>query len=359
MGFAFYHRKAAQTSSRLGRNVPFDLQLKQKFADMDKILSAFGIGGDSRQANEKSALLDKNQKETVELVIFLRDRAGIYFHLEDGNIARADELLELVIEEQGLPQEAKEVFSMWFVSSVLDVRLKAHHQPFQIIQQWDHLCALYTDAKNDEIRDSEPVLMVQRDVFYPKEQVKLYSPSCCILLYIWKCYEQIMHDIVVLLRTKWANVKLFHQNIKMKLVLLLYHHTLSVVICVCVCVCVCVCMCVCDTYKHTYTNTHLHTNAHTCTHPHTHTPSSNIQILLLIQREKDSQILHLCIMLTHTQSHTNTSMHASAHTNTDMYAHIHTHTHTHTHVHTHTRTHTPYVCTCTCNDRHLQTKSVL
>lgn len=116
------------------------------------------------------------QKEQAELVVFLRDREGIYFHLEDGHLARADELLDLVIEEQGLPPEAKEVFSLWFVSPILDIRLKGHHQPFHIIQQWDQLCALYTDAKNEEIRDSEPVLMVQRDVFYPKDQ-EVFVPN--------------------------------------------------------------------------------------------------------------------------------------------------------------------------------------
>lgn len=137
-------------------------------------------------SSEKSALLDKSRGNdtTTELVVFLRDRAGIYFHLEDGHLVRADELLELVIEEQGLPPEAKEVFSLWFVSPILDVRLKGHHQPFQILQQWDQLCALYTDAKCDEIRDSEPVLMVQRDVFYPKDQeVFVTNEQMLCLLY--------------------------------------------------------------------------------------------------------------------------------------------------------------------------------
>ena len=143
-------------------------------------MSSFGDDDNVRQGHENVGLLDKGQKELtqepVEMVVFLRDRAGIYFHLEDGHLVRADELLELVIEEQGLPPEAREIFSLWFVSPILDIRLKGHHQPFQIIQQWDQLCALYTDAKNDNIRDSEPVLMVQRDVFYPKDQV---CSHCC------------------------------------------------------------------------------------------------------------------------------------------------------------------------------------
>ncbi|XP_076452584.1 putative FERM domain-containing protein FRMD8P1 [Babylonia areolata] len=148
-------------------------------------MSDFDEEANARQRNEKASLLpDKNQKEPAELVIFLRDRAGIYFHLEDGHLARSDELLELVIEEQGLPQDAKEVFSLWFVSPILDIRMKGHHQPFQIIQQWDQLCSLYTDAKNDEIRDSEPVLMLQRDVFYPKDQeVFVTNEQMLCLLY--------------------------------------------------------------------------------------------------------------------------------------------------------------------------------
>ncbi|XP_076434671.1 putative FERM domain-containing protein FRMD8P1 [Babylonia areolata] len=138
---------------------------------------------DSR-GDEKDALIARGPREPVELIVFLRDRAGIYFHLEDGHLIKADELLELVIQEQGLPPWAKEVFSLWFVSSILDVRLKRHHQPFQIIQQWDELCALYTDANNEEIRDSEPVLMVQRDVFYPLEQeVQITDEQTLCLLY--------------------------------------------------------------------------------------------------------------------------------------------------------------------------------
>ncbi|KAL8574241.1 hypothetical protein ACOMHN_065784 [Nucella lapillus] len=150
-------------------------------------MSTYSDEGNVRRRSERAALLDKGQRlerDPAELVVFLRDRAGIYFHLEDGHLVRADELLELVIEEQGLPQEAKEVFSLWFVSPILDIRLKGHHQPFQIIQQWDQLCSLYTDAKNDEIRDSEPVLMLQRDVFYPKDQeVFVTNEQMLCLLY--------------------------------------------------------------------------------------------------------------------------------------------------------------------------------
>ena len=130
---------------------------------------------DAAQGAEKAALIDKPSKEPVQLVVFLRDRGGIYFHLEDGHQARADEILQLVMEEHDLPPEARHVFCLWFVSPILDLRLKSQHQPFQIVQQWDQLCALYTDASNEEIRDSEPVLMVQRDVFFPKDQVCAWS----------------------------------------------------------------------------------------------------------------------------------------------------------------------------------------
>ena len=121
--------------------------------------------------NVNLPLIEPRSHNYAELIVFLRDRAGIYFNVGGGNSLRVGDILDLFFEEQSLPPETKEVFSLWLVSSVFDLRLKENHKPFQIIQQWDQLCALYTDATNDEIHDSEPVLMIQRDVFYPKRKV--------------------------------------------------------------------------------------------------------------------------------------------------------------------------------------------
>ncbi|XP_041352332.1 putative FERM domain-containing protein FRMD8P1 isoform X4 [Gigantopelta aegis] len=125
-----------------------------------------------------------NTTMRVEMVVYLRDRTGVMFSLEDGHLARADELIEMVCEEQGLPQEAQRVFALWLVSTLMDLRLKRHHQPHQIAQKWDELCVLYTDAKMDEIQEAEPVLMMQRDVFYPKdEEMQIQHEEMLCLLY--------------------------------------------------------------------------------------------------------------------------------------------------------------------------------
>jgi len=118
------------------------------------------------------------------VVVFLRDRSGIHFSLEEPELATAEALLHLTVHEQGLPAEAKDVFSLWLVSPLMDVRLKRHHNPFEIVRNWDQFCARYTEGTNEEIHDSEPVLMVQRDVFYRKDQEQhLANEQILCLLY--------------------------------------------------------------------------------------------------------------------------------------------------------------------------------
>ncbi|KAL4238362.1 FERM domain-containing protein 8 [Mactra antiquata] len=106
----------------------------------------------------------------MDVCIFLRDRTGIHVSLEEGHQAEADDLFDIVLQDQGLPNECEDVFALWLVSPLLELRLKKKHKPFFMVQQWDELCSKYTDAKAEEIHDDEPVLMFQRNVFFPKEQ---------------------------------------------------------------------------------------------------------------------------------------------------------------------------------------------
>ncbi|XP_005100537.1 putative FERM domain-containing protein FRMD8P1 [Aplysia californica] len=139
--------------------------------------------GDAGEHNELLALA-ANPEEAMNLVVFLRDRTGVHFSLEEAYLTRTDSLLHLVIHEQGLPAEAHNVFSLWLVSPLMDIRLKKQHNPFDVVQKWDELCARYTDATNDEIHESEPVLMVQRDVFFRKEQEQhIQNEQILCLLY--------------------------------------------------------------------------------------------------------------------------------------------------------------------------------
>ncbi|XP_052768145.1 FERM domain-containing protein 8-like isoform X2 [Mya arenaria] len=107
---------------------------------------------------------------TMDVCIFMRNRTGIHVQLEEGQNAEAEDLFDIVLQDQSLPSECEDVFALWLVSPLLELRLKKKHKPFFMVKQWDELCSLYTDAKATEIQEDEPVLMFQRNVFFPKEQ---------------------------------------------------------------------------------------------------------------------------------------------------------------------------------------------
>ncbi|WAR20524.1 FRMD8-like protein [Mya arenaria] len=71
-------------------------------------------------------------------------------------------------ENQSLPSECEDVFALWLVSPLLELRLKKKHKPFFMVKQWDELCSLYTDAKATEIQEDEPVLITSVTQFYPE-----------------------------------------------------------------------------------------------------------------------------------------------------------------------------------------------
>ncbi|XP_045176193.2 putative FERM domain-containing protein FRMD8P1 isoform X3 [Mercenaria mercenaria] len=126
------------------------------------------LNEDTRLMYEKYK--DKMDDASLDVCIFMRDRTGIHVQLEEGHQAEADDLFDIVLQDQGLPAECEDVFALWLVSPLLELRLKKKHKPFFMVQQWDELCSKYTDAKAEEIHDDEPVLMFQRNVFFPKEQ---------------------------------------------------------------------------------------------------------------------------------------------------------------------------------------------
>ncbi|BFZ07548.1 hypothetical protein BsWGS_10587 [Bradybaena similaris] len=126
---------------------------------------------DEESGERNELLMPSSQVEEVRnLIVFLRDRTGIHFNLQDAAVTQCGGLLQLIIQEQNLPEEAGNIFCLWLISPILELRLKKHHNPFQVVQKWDELCALYSDAAPEEIHQNEPVLMMQRDVFFSKEQ---------------------------------------------------------------------------------------------------------------------------------------------------------------------------------------------
>ncbi|KAK0059924.1 FERM domain-containing protein FRMD8P1 [Biomphalaria pfeifferi] len=71
---------------------------------------------------ESAELLTKTSialDDVMNLVVFLRDRTGIHFTLEDAPLTRCDSLVHLVLQEQSLPIEAAEAFCLWLISPIL------------------------------------------------------------------------------------------------------------------------------------------------------------------------------------------------------------------------------------------------
>ncbi|XP_055879551.1 putative FERM domain-containing protein FRMD8P1 isoform X2 [Biomphalaria glabrata] len=136
---------------------------------------------------ESAELLTKTSialDDVMNLVVFLRDRTGIHFTLEDAPLTRCDSLVHLVLQEQSLPIEAAEAFCLWLISPILDLRLKKEHNPFIVVQKWEQLCFMYTEAPEKEISESEPVLMLQRDVFLTRQdEQKIIDERILFYLY--------------------------------------------------------------------------------------------------------------------------------------------------------------------------------
>ncbi|XP_033735317.1 FERM domain-containing protein 8-like isoform X2 [Pecten maximus] len=118
---------------------------------------------------------DLEGADTVEMVIWLRDKTGLHLELQgNGHQAKVSELFEKIREARKLPQYANKIFSLWMMSPLLEFRLKDDHQPFEIAQLWDRFCMEYADSTRDYIARDEPVVMVQRNVFLSLKDEKLF-----------------------------------------------------------------------------------------------------------------------------------------------------------------------------------------
>jgi hypothetical protein len=55
----------------------------------------------------------------IDIVIYFAESYGLHLQVVDGQNVTASELFEMVMEEQGYPNEARELFSLWLVSDLL------------------------------------------------------------------------------------------------------------------------------------------------------------------------------------------------------------------------------------------------
>ena len=67
---------------------------------------------------------------------------------------------------------------------MLDVQLKPHHKPFYIRREWNHFLQRFSSAPVERKALDEPILSLQRNVFFPKrDEVKIRDHKSLELLY--------------------------------------------------------------------------------------------------------------------------------------------------------------------------------
>ena len=69
----------------------------------------------------------------MDVCIFMRDRSGIHCTLEEGHNAEAEDLFDIVLQEQGFPPECEDVFALWLVSPLIGRSVPGGYSHFFLI----------------------------------------------------------------------------------------------------------------------------------------------------------------------------------------------------------------------------------
>ncbi|KAL5463228.1 hypothetical protein EMCRGX_G032108 [Ephydatia muelleri] len=122
--------------------------------------------------------LSRPQKP-VKLTIFsMIQDVSVEKHFASGRLTTAEDIHRAVFEELDLPEDCKEVFSVWLSSKHLQLQLKPYHCPCKLFKRWKDLLTQFTSVPYKEMDEDEPILVFQRNVFYHlKEERKLLSKT--------------------------------------------------------------------------------------------------------------------------------------------------------------------------------------
>ena len=132
---------------------------------------------------------------------------GVKMEIEDGASATVTEIIQAMIDDESVdlpsstgsgnssssnsggatggssggtssapPRLTSEVLTLWMTSPLLDVQLKPHHKPFYIRREWNHFLQRFSSAPLEKKSLDEPILSLQRNVFFHKrDEVKIRS----------------------------------------------------------------------------------------------------------------------------------------------------------------------------------------
>ncbi|XP_047463168.1 FERM domain-containing protein 8 [Mugil cephalus] len=127
-----------------------------------------------------SATLSRAQ----DVLVYLFGESAVHLSVEGLGSVTVQELGRSVREALHIPESAQDVFAFWLCSPLLELQLKARHQPYKLCRQWQDLLYRFTEASEEDISQDEPYLQYRRNVFYPKsKELQIHDEGVLRLLY--------------------------------------------------------------------------------------------------------------------------------------------------------------------------------
>lgn len=129
----------------------------------------------------------QSQVKKQDICVMLMNKVVLCVETENPPQATVQELMELILQDDqdlSLPASARDVFSLWLISPVLELQLTSFQRPFHTRQQWMTLLLKYTSAKTRHLDKDEPELYFKRNVFYDKQdEMRIGDMKILELLY--------------------------------------------------------------------------------------------------------------------------------------------------------------------------------
>ncbi|GIY28768.1 FERM domain-containing protein 8 [Caerostris darwini] len=129
----------------------------------------------------------QKQVKKEDICVMLMNKVVLCVELENSSQATVQELMELILQDDqdlSLPASARDVFSLWLVSPMLELQLTSYQRPYHTRQQWMTLLLKYTSASTKHLDKDEPELFLRRNVFYDKQdEMRICDMKILELLY--------------------------------------------------------------------------------------------------------------------------------------------------------------------------------
>ncbi|XP_019853342.1 PREDICTED: FERM domain-containing protein 8-like isoform X2 [Amphimedon queenslandica] len=123
---------------------------------------------DSDQSQSK--LMAPVKPITLRIYTCLEEQVSIQF--STGKFTTAGEIVSAMVSQLNLPEETKNVFSVWMISQHLHLQLKSYHVPVKLFKKWNDFLTQYTTASYEVCSTDKPILSFRRNAFFSLREEK-------------------------------------------------------------------------------------------------------------------------------------------------------------------------------------------